>query len=93
MAKIVLQGYIMVPVADMDAVKRGLVLHSTLTRAEPGCIKFEVSPDDEIENRFNVYEVFDCQASFDHHQLRVKASNWGKISQNVSRHYQITCSE
>ena len=83
------EGYIDVPEADLTKVKAALAEHLRLTRAEPGCLRFEVTPSEQ-SNRFDVFEVFADQAAFDRHQTRVKQSDWGKITQNVKRHYQIS---
>jgi len=88
--KVTLQGHILVPEIDMENVKRELVVHANLTNEELGCLKFEVTADANIANRFNVYEEFVNQAAFDSHQLRVKISTWGKVTKNVTRHYQIS---
>jgi quinol monooxygenase YgiN len=90
MSKIILQGHIIVPDADLDKVSSELVNHSRLTNAETGCLVFEVNLDEVIANKFNVYEEFVDQRAFDNHQIRVKESYWGKITLNVLRHYQIT---
>ena len=92
MSKVILQGYIWVPDSDVEIVKRELIIHSELTKQESGCIIFEVALDETNANRFNVYEEFADQASFDKHQLRTKASKWGEVTKNVSRHYQISSS-
>ena len=90
MPKIILRGYIQVPDKDLQNVKAELITHTRLTRAEPGCLVFEVKPVDGDPNRFSVYEEFVDQAAFDRHQARVKTSIWGEVSQAVERHYQIT---
>ncbi len=86
---IVLQGYIVVPPADLEAVRAALPRHADLTRREAGCLKFEVTPDEADEYRFNVYEEFADQASFEAHQQRVQDSDWGRVTVNVARHYEI----
>ena len=90
MSKVILQGYILVPDVDLEIVKTELVVHSKLTKQESGCLIFEVTPDIDNPNRFSVYEEFVDQAAFDLHQSRVKNSNWGKVTTQVERHYQIT---
>jgi quinol monooxygenase YgiN len=88
--KIILQGYIIVPDADLAVVKNELIEHKKLTQQESGCIIFNVTQDLDNINRFNVYEEFIDQQAFDRHQLRVKNSEWGKITVNVQRHYKVT---
>ncbi|MEM8498054.1 MAG: putative quinol monooxygenase [Pseudomonadota bacterium] len=89
MSKVILSGYIEVPEADLDTVAAGLIEHIQLTRAEDGCLVFEISQDQKNPLRFNVYEEFESQASFQKHQERVRASTWGSITRNVQRQYQI----
>ena len=87
--RIILKGYIEVPDCDIAAVKEALPRHIELTRQEQGCLVFEVSQDEEVSNRFNVYEEFIDRHSFSLHQDRVRKSTWGAVSANVERHYQI----
>jgi len=88
--KVVLQGHIIVPDDDLGIVTEALVSHIELTRAEQGCLLFNVTVDEENQNKFNVYEEFVNQAAFDEHQLRVKQSNWGRVTKQVQRHYLIS---
>ena len=90
MIKVILQGYIEVPESELDAVTSELPNHIALTLAEVGCLVFTVKQDLQLTGRFHVYEEFINQDAFDKHQQRVKASKWGSVAQNVSRHYQIT---
>nr|WP_010133367.1 antibiotic biosynthesis monooxygenase [Microbulbifer agarilyticus] len=89
MGKVVLDGYILVPATELDAIKRELIEHTRLTRAEPGCLKFVVEQDVEEPTRFNVHEEFIDRDAFQHHQKRVKSSRWGSLTTNVSRHYTV----
>lgn len=84
-----LSGYIDVPLDELERVRHALAEHIRLTRLEAGCILFEVTEDEATPGRFTVLERFSDQAAFDAHQARVKASDWGHISRNVSRQYQI----
>ncbi|MEZ8636121.1 putative quinol monooxygenase [Vibrio cyclitrophicus] len=90
MSKTILQGHILVPDNDLEIVIQALVVHKELTLAEPGCIVFRISQSTLQPNRFEVYEEFTNREAFEAHQQRVKASQWGDISKNVTRHYQIT---
>lgn len=90
MPKIILQGYIEVPDADLEMVVLELPRHIELTRAEAGCLIFDIERDPASKTRFRVYEEFISQEAFDLHQQRVKASAWGSITGNVQRHYTIT---
>jgi quinol monooxygenase YgiN len=84
-----LTGYIEVPEGRRDAIAAALPLHVELTRAETGCVQFDVTPDPEVEGRYNVSELFTDRESFDAHQARVKASAWGEISAGMRREYSI----
>lgn len=90
MVKVTLSGYIEVPKEDLDAVLFELPNHIALTHQETGCITFTVTQDLEKPCRFDVYEEFIDKAAFEKHQARVKASDWGKVTQNVERFYTIT---
>lgn len=89
MAKVILQGFIIVPDSDLELVSCELVTHKDLTLKELGCLTFSVTPDESNRNKFNVYEEFVDQTAFDNHQARVKSSQWGKVTKNVQRHYEI----
>jgi (4S)-4-hydroxy-5-phosphonooxypentane-2,3-dione isomerase len=93
LAKIILQGFIVVPNSDLEIVKRELVTHKRLTLKEPGCLTFTVTQDEINHHKFSVYEEFVNQDAFDNHQARVKSSKWGEVTRNVERHYQISSSE
>jgi autoinducer 2-degrading protein len=90
LSKVILKGHIIVPTADLPAVKNELTTHMALTKKENGCLVFEVSQDAENINRFNVYEEFTNRESFSNHQIRVGKSKWGAVTVNVERHYEIT---
>lgn len=91
MTKIRLQGFILIPAADLELVKSELGIHKALTLKEAGCLTFKVTQDDMNPLKYSVYEEFVDQAAFDLHQARVKSSKWGQVTQNVERHYQISC--
>lgn len=90
MSKIILQGHIIVPDADLEIVKSELVTHTKLTEQETGCLLFSVTVDKNNPNKFDVYEEFVNQTAFDMHQSRVKSSTWGKVTHRVQRHYQVS---
>lgn len=90
MSHVVLSGFIKVPPDDLAAVTAALPRHIELTRAEPGCMKFEVTTHPIDSTRFDVHETFVDPAAFRHHQQRVIHSAWGECTQNVERNYEIT---
>jgi autoinducer 2-degrading protein len=90
MKKVILSGFIIVPVSDLAVVHDELDNHIFLTHSEAGCLIFEVTQDNINPCRFDVYEEFVDQAAFQAHQARVSSSRWGAITVNVERHYTIT---
>lgn len=89
MKKITLSGHILVPPSELELIREALPIHIESTRAEEGCIKFQVEEHTTEAGRFDVYEEFVSKAAFEHHQERVKESDWGAKTQNVSRSYKI----
>ena len=74
--------------AEAERVRAHLDEHVALTRAEPGCLSFEVTPTaDELVWR--VAERFVDEAAFDAHQRRVAASTWGRETAGIERSYVI----
>lgn len=63
--------------------------HIRLTRAEVGCLSFEVrqSADPLV---WDVAEVFSNRAAFEAHQARAAASAWGQATKGIERQYVIT---
>lgn len=90
MAMTVLKGHIKVPENDLPAVLAELPAHISLTRCEAGCLEFEVKQRAQDPMVFDVFERFESKQAFDLHQARVRASRWGAVTGNVSRHYEIS---
>ncbi len=88
--KIRLSGHMDVPPDRMDAVLSAVIDHINLTRAEEGCLSFEVTPCPDVQGRFLVAETFKNRAAFDHHQTRTSTSPWAKITTGLPRDYKIT---
>ena len=89
MGKVILSGYVVATKEDLPAIVAALPEHIRLTRAESGCIVFNVKQDSENLCRFNVYEEFIDQISFDKHQARIKNTKWSHATKNLLRHYKI----
>ncbi len=70
-------------------VARLLPEHIRLTRAEPGCLAFEVR---QSENPlvWDVAEVFSDRAAFEAHQARTAASVWGEATKGIKREYVVS---
>ena len=88
--KVHLTGHMDVPSDCIDAVSIALSDHIALTRAEAGCLSFDVAPCLDVKGRFLVAETFKNRAAFDHHQERTGKSAWAGITKGFSRIYEIT---
>ena len=84
-----LTGHIVVSQNDVPMIEAEMKHHIANTQAEPGCLVFRIEKIHNQPGHYSVYEIFNDQAAFDHHQQRVKESKWGRITQNVERHYVI----
>ena len=78
--------------ADADeaaAIRRHLAAHVRLSRAEPGCLSFEVwqTADPLI---WRVEERFASAAAFEAHQRRTRASAWWAATAGIARDYAVT---
>ena len=83
---VALRGWVEVPPRELAELSPLLDEHVRLTRAEPGCLAFEVTPGD---GRLDVAERFRDRAAFDAHQRRTAASAWGAATRHLPRHYRI----
>ena len=74
--------------AEADIVRHHLPRHVALTRAEPGCLSFEVgvTPDPLI---WQVDERFVDVAAFRAHQHRAAMSEWGQATTVIKRDYAV----
>ncbi|WP_194411018.1 putative quinol monooxygenase [Microbacterium cremeum] len=71
-----------------ELVVQHLPMHMALTRAEPGCISFEVHRTNDALI-WQVDERFESEAAFGAHQDRVAASEWGRATARIRRQYSI----
>lgn len=70
-------------------VSRLLPEHIALTRAEPGCLSFEVTrTEDPLV--WNVEELFLNADAFLSHQARVATSEWGRATRGIVRSYEVS---
>jgi hydroxyethylthiazole kinase-like uncharacterized protein yjeF len=70
-------------------VREQLPRHLELTRAEPGCTSFTVTPTSD-PLVWRVEESFRDAAAFRAHQDRAAASDWGRTTQGIERRYTVT---
>lgn len=73
---------------EAEAVRRHLPEHIHLTRAEPGCLTFEVSETDD-PMVWEVMESFRDRASFDAHQARTRESAWFSATRGILRDFRL----
>ncbi len=76
---IVLTGQLHIPIAEQVHFKPLLDAHIAATKAEPGCLFFEVSQDPSDPTTLHVSERFRDQAAYDHHQQRGTKNALGQI--------------
>jgi len=82
-----LSGYLVCGTeAEAATVARHLPRHVALTRAEEGCVRFEVTrTEDPLVWR--VEEQFRDDAAFRAHQQRARDSEWGVATAGIERRY------
>ncbi|WP_120522198.1 putative quinol monooxygenase [Arthrobacter celericrescens] len=90
MPEVTLSGELVCSIAaEAQTVARHLPLHLELTRAEEGCLSFNVVRS-ENPLVWHVEERFRDAAAFEAHQERVAASEWGRATAGIERRYTIT---
>lgn len=62
--------------------------HIRLTRAEPGCLTFDITDTDDPMT-FEVMESFRDRAAFDAHQDRTRDSDWFAATKGILRDFMI----
>jgi quinol monooxygenase YgiN len=75
--------------AESALVAQFLPDHIVLTRAEPGCLAFNVAQSED-PLVWTVEELFADQAAFEAHQVRTGASEWARQTAAIRRDYQVT---
>lgn len=70
---------------EVAAVRAALPEHIRLSRAEPGCIAFDVT--ETAPGVFTIAERFADRAAFDAHQTRTRASGWWQATGHMPREY------
>ncbi|QIM19180.1 antibiotic biosynthesis monooxygenase [Leucobacter coleopterorum] len=89
MTEVRLTGKLICATAEEAALVATLLPHHVeLTRAEVGCLSFEVTQTaDPLV--WSVNERFDSEAAFQLHQDRVATSEWGRQTAGIARDYTI----
>ena len=73
-----------------DALVPAVDEHVRLTRAEPGCLSFDIRPDPDDASAFLVDEAFSDRPAFDAHQARMQATGWPALTADVTRDLTVT---
>jgi quinol monooxygenase YgiN len=73
---------------EVQAVRAHLPDHLALTRAEPGCLTFEVTETDD-PMVYEVMEAFRDRPSFDAHQARTRDSAWFTATRGIVRDFRL----
>lgn len=85
-----LSGRVICPdAAAANRLARALPDHIRLTRAEPGCLSFEVNPTDD-PLVWQVAERFIDRPAFEAHQARARASGFAAATADILRDYTIS---
>lgn len=88
MGSIEVTGYLIcTDLEQARIVARYLPSHIELTRAEAGCLDFQVNcTADPLV--WTVFERFKDYSSYEAHQERMKSSQWARATAHIQRKYQ-----
>lgn len=87
MAKILLTGTMTCAPDEVDHVLALLPEHIRLSRAEPGCLQFDLWQDEVRPTEFHVTEVFRDARAFEAHQDRTQSSDWWRVTHHMARNF------
>lgn len=73
---------------EADLVRQHLPEHIRLSRAEPGCVKFNVDPTDN-PLVWRLDEAFVDRQAFEAHQARTRGSIWFQVSSSLARDFLV----
>lgn len=75
---------------EIEAVLSLVPTHQRLSRAEPGCLDFDLWQDELDPRTFHVSEVFRSKRDFDAHQDRTESSDWGRVTAHMDRDFSVS---
>lgn len=91
MPRLALNGFLICrSLEEADRVSELLPDHIRLTRAEPGCLRFEVFRSHADPIRFAVSELYRDRAAFEAHKARAAETIWARATKGIPRDYKIT---
>ena len=88
--KVIVRGTIRCQPDEVDALLRALADHVALSRAEPGCVQFDIVQSAHDPCCFGVTEEFIDRTAFEAHTARTRASSWWAASQHFTRDIVVT---
>ena len=74
---------------EVETVRTALPDHIRLSRAETGCLSFDVRQSSADPCRWDLYESFADRAAFEAHQARTRASDWWRVTAHMRRDFKI----
>jgi quinol monooxygenase YgiN len=90
MGHITVSGFLIAKtLAEADRASELLAEHIRLSRAEPGCLTFDVVRSQSDPTRFALFEVFRDRPAFDAHRARTQASAWWEGTRTLERQFTI----
>ncbi|WP_245781102.1 putative quinol monooxygenase [Celeribacter neptunius] len=87
MSKILLTGTMTCAQDEIESVVSLLPMHIRQSRAEPGCLQFELWQDELKPTEFHITEVFRDERAFEAHQDRTRNSDWFRVTGHMMRDY------
>ncbi|MCA0273571.1 MAG: antibiotic biosynthesis monooxygenase [Proteobacteria bacterium] len=91
MPRIALNGFLLCrSLEEADRVSVLLPEHIRLSRANPGCLRFEVFRSQSDPVRFAVSELFRDREAFEAHRARAADTIWARATKGIPRDYRIT---
>ncbi len=84
-----LTGHLTCTPEEIDTVRAALPEHIRLTRAEAGCLSFDVVQNPADPCRWDVSETFVDRAAFAAHQARTRDSDWWRATAHMPRDFEI----
>jgi quinol monooxygenase YgiN len=73
---------------EAAAVRWNVSDHIALSRAEPGCLSFDITATDD-PLIFEVMESFQTRTDFDAHQACTRASPWFEATRAILRDFRV----
>lgn len=91
MPRVALNGFLICrSLEEADRVSVLLPEHIRLSRANPGCLRFEVFRSQSDPVRFAVSELFRDREAFEAHRARAADTIWARATKGIPRDYRIT---